>query len=446
MNETLIPAEKVNVVAEADICVLGGSCSGVFAAIRAARLGAKVVLVERQNRFGGVATTGLVGMWHSLFNTEGDRQIIGGLTFETMERLEKRGAIGPFRAPVSGIRFNSEELTLELDEMVVELSGIRVFLQTAYSRPIMGDDGTIKAVVIENKSGRSAIKANVFIDATGDGLLCRDAGFAMRLPAKQQPPTSCARFSNWKHTSGELKELIERNRAHFPALPCGYSWGMDIPGTGAYMLAGTRILHCNCADAGEITRAEVESRRQIRAIMDAIRREKPDDVPALVALPSAIGLRESYHIQSIKPLTGKALLSPKPVPDAIANGTYPVDIHGDEDDTITFKYLNGDLRVMKSHKTIRHERWLPEGHILSCYKIPLGCLIPENAGNLIAAGRMLDADAEAFGAVRVMVNLNQCAEAAGVAAWQALTSGEPIAETDANVTRELLVRGGSIIL
>ena len=45
--EIFEPARLLPVFAEADICVLGGSCTGVFAAIRAARLGAKVVLVEK---------------------------------------------------------------------------------------------------------------------------------------------------------------------------------------------------------------------------------------------------------------------------------------------------------------------------------------------------------------------------------------------------------------
>ncbi len=52
--QIMVPAEKVPVVEETDIVVIGGSCTGVFAAVRAARLGAKVVIVEKQNRFGGV--------------------------------------------------------------------------------------------------------------------------------------------------------------------------------------------------------------------------------------------------------------------------------------------------------------------------------------------------------------------------------------------------------
>ena len=72
-----IPARNVKVADSADICIVGGSCTGVFAAVRAARLGAKVILVEQQNRFGGVATCGLVGMWHSVYDITGEKQVIG---------------------------------------------------------------------------------------------------------------------------------------------------------------------------------------------------------------------------------------------------------------------------------------------------------------------------------------------------------------------------------
>jgi len=76
------PARDIPVADEVDICVIGGSCTGVFAAVRAARLGARVAIVEEQGFFGGVATASLVNVWHSLFDTTGEQQIIGGLTEE----------------------------------------------------------------------------------------------------------------------------------------------------------------------------------------------------------------------------------------------------------------------------------------------------------------------------------------------------------------------------
>ena len=74
------------------MCVLGGSCTGVFAAVRAAQLGAKVALVEKQNAFGGVATSGLVNIWHKLLSNKGKDRIIGGLTQRMIENLEQIGA------------------------------------------------------------------------------------------------------------------------------------------------------------------------------------------------------------------------------------------------------------------------------------------------------------------------------------------------------------------
>jgi hypothetical protein len=450
MKDILVPAERVKVVAEADVCVIGGSCTGVFAALRAARLGARVALIERQNRFGGVATCGLVGMWHTLHDYTRQRQIIGGLTFETMQRLARRNAVSPFldsAVSIHGIRFNTEELTLELDALVNEQPRITTWLQTAYSRVIMNDDGAIDAVVIENKSGRFAIRAKVFVDASGDGVLCRDAGVAMTRPPHPQPPTACARFEHWDSLGPvDVKALCDEYRDRFPDLPCGYSWGMRTPASEVFMLAGTRVMKCDCSDADAVTQAEFESRRQIRAFMDMLRVARPGNTLTLQALPSAMGIREGRHITPLALLKGDDMLKGTRFPDAIGNGTYPVDIHHDEDDSISFKRLDGSFTTYAAHRPIKSERWLPEGEVLPFYQFTLGCLIPEHATNFICAGRMIGVDREAFGALRVMVNLNQCGEAAGVAAWQALTHNVPMTRVDAAETRALLTQGGSIII
>lgn len=113
--------KKLPVSIETNVCVVGGSCTGVFAAISAARLGAKVCIVEKQNAFGVTATNSMVFVWHSLMNTEFNQQIIAGLTLETIERLKKRNAVNVYeRSESEGLRFNSQELKLELDEMILE--------------------------------------------------------------------------------------------------------------------------------------------------------------------------------------------------------------------------------------------------------------------------------------------------------------------------------------
>ena len=109
MDSIFENARQVPVVADCDVCVVGGSCTGVFAAIRAARLGARVVLIENNGFFGGVATAGLVNVWHSLHDTTGEKQIIAGLTSEIVETLCARGAAvkNDPRNESVGVRFNS---------------------------------------------------------------------------------------------------------------------------------------------------------------------------------------------------------------------------------------------------------------------------------------------------------------------------------------------------
>ena len=81
---------ELPVVEDVDICILGGSCTGVFAGVRAARLGAKVAVVEKQNAFGGVATSSLVNIWHSLYDTEAKQQIIACLLYTSPSPRDTR--------------------------------------------------------------------------------------------------------------------------------------------------------------------------------------------------------------------------------------------------------------------------------------------------------------------------------------------------------------------
>jgi flavin-dependent dehydrogenase len=139
--------KELPVINEVDICVLGGSCTGVFAAVRASRLGAKVAIVERQNAFGGNATNAMVNVWHQLMDTEHKKQIIAGLTLEVIERLSRRNAF--VKNSNSDVFFNSQELKIELDELVLE-SGLKPYLHTLFSEPYFDENGKLTGVIVDN--------------------------------------------------------------------------------------------------------------------------------------------------------------------------------------------------------------------------------------------------------------------------------------------------------
>jgi len=411
------PSRRIPVVGDYDVCVLGGSCTGVFAAVRAAQTGARVALVEKQNAFGGVAASGLVNVWHKLRDNTDTQQIIGGLTEAVVDRL---GQIGGVDRDANGVfSLNTEELKIELDRLVLEHE-ITPYLHTVYAAPNM-IDGRVAAVYIENKDGRQAIRAKTFVDATGDGDLARDVGLPYAIRDGLQPPTTCANIAGLPDA---ISGLIATHRDEFDLAP-DHGWGRLIPGTpGVRMCAFTHVFNTLASDATALTAAEIEGRRQIRAYMDIARKYGDrQNEPALLNLSSYIGVRETRSFTANYTLTEEDVMTGKRFPDAIANGTYPIDVHDPQTGKFKFKRLTCDF-----------------------YQIPLSTMLSNRAENIVLAGRIISADRSAFGAIRVMVNLNQVGEAAGVTAALAAGSGMPISDLDAGAVRnQLLTLGAKVV-
>jgi len=443
-NKAESTGSKLPVIKEVDICVLGGSCTGVFAAVRASRLGASVAIVEKQNAFGGVATNSLVNIWHSLLDTEFKQQIIAGLTVEVIERLASRNAVIRMeRSASEGVKLNSQELKIELDELITE-SGVIPYLNTLFSEPLFDDDGKLTGVIVDNKSGRGIIKAEYFIDATGDGDLCNRAGLESYTYDLLQPPTTCAYFDGWDN-----KQFISLLRQHGKEfnIPEGFVWGAVVPRTNSYMLAGTRVFGVNCSVADDLTRAEMEGRRQVRAIMDMIRKYGKNFNVGLVGLPSHIGIRETRHIKCLYQVSDDDALYGKRFDDAIANGSYRMDIHHQEKPGLTFRYLDGTEIYSRPNFPDEVGRWRDKLPVdPTFYQIPLRSIIPHKIDNLILAGRMLDASIIAFSGIRVMVNMNQLGEAAGATAYLALNQNEKTRNISYADVRNELKKGGSVII
>lgn len=442
------PERDIAVAREVDICVVGGSCTGVFAAVRAARMGARVAIIEKQNCFGGTATAGAVNIWHSLRDTQKQRAIIGGLTQEVIERLKNRGAVTELDLQSNAYALNTEELKIELDELVVE-NRIAPFLHTFYAAPVTEGEA-LQAIIIEGKNGRQAIRAKLFVDASGDADLALDLGLRSHAPGLRQPPTTCAKIYGFGNLGAFDWQAAVREHGHEFGLARDWGWGAPIPGLPDVQLrADTHVFGADTSDGDQLSLAEIEGRRQVRAIMDVIRKYGPAGGSlTLVDLAATIGTRETRRIVARYRMTGEDVLYGKRFDDAIANGSYRVDIHHADSPGITFQYLDGSEEVIIERGAApRKGRWrepLPTDPTF--YQIPFRCLVPDRVPNLVLAGRMLDADKVAFSAVRVMVNMNQTGEAAGVACALALAGNTPIAEVAPQEIRKCLADGGSIII
>jgi hypothetical protein len=411
-------ARSTRVVQTCDVCVLGGSCTGVFAAVRAAQMGAKVALVEKQNAFGGVATSGLVAIWHRLKDRKNKKTIIGGLTRTMIERLAKIDACST-KVVGRSCSINTEELKIELDKLVLD-HDITPYLHTSYASPLIEGD-KIKAVFIENKNGRQAIVAKVFVDATGDGDLARDIGIPFEIRKGLQPPTTC---SDIQGLPKSIQRLIRTHGKEF-GLPRDNGWSTLIPGTkDVRMNALTHVFNTDASDARQLTAAEIEGRRQVRAYMDIARKYGGENnKPVLLDLGSYIGIRETRSFTGNYTLTEEDVLSCKRFDDAIANCSYHIDVHDPKTGVFKFKEPRGAF-----------------------YQIPLSTMVSKKADNVVMSGRMISTDRSAFGGVRVMVNLNQVGEAAGVTAALAASENKTVSNVDAASVRKQLAKLGAVII
>ncbi len=447
-----VKAREIPVIHEADVCVIGGSCTGVFAAVRAARLGAKVVIVEKLNSFGGVATNGRVSLWHTFMDKANRKQIIAGLTEELMERLSEVDY-----KYYGNHLFNPAELKCELDLLLQE-ENIKIYLHTVYAGVSVTGD-TVDAVFVENKGGRGAIKAKFFIDASGDGDLCRDLGIERYENEHMQPPSyvflmqgdadtqPLQRYN--KFGSDIVSHMISEFGEEFDLEP-DWGWAVAVPGiNNAMMRANTHVFGVQCGKADDLTRAELVGREKMRKVCRMLRKYgDTDEHYSVMADAATVGIRDTYHYRTRLQANYVDLLLGRDYEDNILNGSYNIDVHSDTEG-IKFMYFDGTYRCENNKGELRYGNWREELGISkdlpipTYYRLPFRCLVGERYTNLIAAGRMINADTPSYGALRVMVNTNQMGEAAGVSAYLAIHQGKSVQELDGAEVARTLSKGGS---
>ena len=403
--------KQVAVVGSYDVVVCGGGPAGVFAAIAAAREGAKVAIVEQYGFLGGMATAGLV-MPLSVFTYQ-NKKVIGGIPWEFLERLEAMGG-GYIEKPLGNVAFDPELYKLCMQRMVLE-AGIDLYMHSYISGFTKREDGVIESIIFENKNGSEALEAKVFIDCTGDADLAAMVGVPMQEQNGEplQPLSTYFVLAGVDTRSPLVNEAMHHNKQgeNCHCLPIRnylleHAEELNIPEFGGPWFCTT--LHEGCVavnmtrtagdacDNRDYTAAECRLREDVYRMAEILRTNFKEFENCYVqTVATQAGIRETRRIKGVHTMTAEEYVSGYRYDDSISRGAHPIDIH-----------------ATKGSSQVTH-------FLEQAAYVPYRALIADNFANLLVAGRAISADRKAFASMRVQASCMGTGQAAGVAAAMA---------------------------
>ena len=367
---------------KADICVLGAGISGVTAALEAAKLGRKVVLVDGAPALGGQAIGSIIGTIIGLY-THGPNayQITHGIADDLIRDLTAEGSL--LRLHHSTVVFQYDEVRLaRWMERKVEEAGIQAVVGAVLT-DVGFRDRRVQYVEFATRFGGLRIEADGFIDSSGDATLSYEAGLPVREP--EEPVYGTLNFLIEGYDLEAVKSMkIEAIRERLAS--AGRQYGlvrhdgflMHFPAKN-FMLAN--ISHFETpVDPLATANMVFEGRRQADNVLRFLRAEFPSIFAgARIRVYGNPGLRQTRWIEAVRQLTLDDIRQARRPADAAARCAWWVELH--------------------NSKELVHWERFPDNHV---YYIPLSCMLPRDADNIVAAGRCVDADSHALSAIRVM--------------------------------------------
>jgi 2-polyprenyl-6-methoxyphenol hydroxylase-like FAD-dependent oxidoreductase len=404
------PARDIPIGREADVLVAGGGPAGLAAAIAAARAGAKTVLVERFGYLGGTATASLMACVNGFRNqVEPDStQTVRGIAEEIILRLEELDGLG--RSPYDQKEYPTEAGALaysyaidteKFKHVVLKLcveAGVDLLFHT-YVCDSIAEQGALRGIVVENKSGRQAVLAQATIDATGDADVAARAGASFWQARGNEAP---------RLTDGIMYRIQFGQSRPSGVFACDFGrnavvWGPGLPAIDA-------------TNADELSRAETEARLRIYDDFAGKQREHPELTDArVIETPPLLGIRQTRFVEGEYKLTAQDAISGRRFEDVVAISSCPI------------------ISYYGYRRYLDHEG----------YDIPYRCLVPKGIDDLLIAGRCISSEQQPYESHRAMAPIMAIGQAAGAAAALSVESGAHPRGIDVKRLQQLLRSQGA---
>jgi hypothetical protein len=443
------------------VLVIGSGSAGITAAVAAGRNGASVLLVENAGFLGGISAT---LPWLG-FHDRDYRMVVKGMPLEFCRRLQAAGAASDFELDIkclSAISINSHWWKIIAMQLVHE-AGVKLLFHTQVVDTIREGD-RIAGVIVENKSGRQRIEADVTIDCSGDGDVAARGGVAWEKgrtgDGLVQAPTlvfrlggldrqgfiaGCKdpanRYREWLAPYPDLWDKMMRRIDKMQVIICGGYAGrieqarqageFDVPQSrivgvklhqpDQFLVVMTRVLGLDPTSTESLTQAYVRIYEQIPILVRFFKKWIPGfEQSYLLEIAPMLGVRESRRIMGDYLLNAEDLIAGRVFDDAVSMGGYHIDIH-------------------------RPAGTWVDSHNVRTYTIPFRSLIARDVDGLLMAGKCLSATHEAIASTRVIPICMGQGQAVGTAAALAVKRGVSVRAVPTALLQDTLVAQGAEI-
>ena len=393
------------IVGKYQVVVAGGGPSGVIAAAAAARSGASTLLVEWYPFLGGNGTAGLMTCYNGFRNQRPPEalQTVKGIPAEYIAELVRLGGIAeedPYPKSRHDVMTGDLPYCIGFDPEAAKIAslnllrkeGVTLRLHSWVVAPML-DGSCVTGVIVESKSGRQAIAADVVIDATGDGDIAARAGAPFMSPSDKG----------------------DRMGMSLMYIVGGLRWGATESSGGIRL--GDRVVKWDPGFGGDgldvenLTRAEVETRLKLWDQVRELRKTPGNESSRLLQVATGIGVRETRRILGDYVVTEQDAIKGTRFPDVIAISSNPMSgYHGQ--------------RFFFSH----------EG-----FDVPYRSLVPQKVEGLVLTGRCISCEQGPFQSARSMAPAMAVGHASGCAAALAAKGNVPPRKLDVATLQRLLL-------
>ncbi|MBR1124705.1 FAD-dependent oxidoreductase [Bradyrhizobium lablabi] len=411
------PARKVPLYGEYEVAVLGGGPAGIAAAVAAARAGRRTLLIERYGFLGGMGTaagvTNFCGLHANVFGEM--HRVVQGIASDLLARIDRLGGLNAPHLILGKIfaqAYDTAAYKIAADDLLASHK-VDILFHALGAGVVMDDARRIDALMVETKAGRQAVRADIFIDCSGDGDLAAWAGAPFEVGdanGHMLYPSMMFRLNGidpekagdaWRTIPALMTQAEAAGTHRFPRKGAivrpqksQIEWRVNFT-----QLARKDGSAVNGLEPDELTRGEIEGRQQAAAAFEFLRTVPGFEKSYIVDLPPQLGIRETRRVVGGYALSGEDVLGCASFEDSIGVNGWPMEQH-----------VAGDVVF----------RFPPIPASRGFNELPYRMLVPECVDNLLMAGRCASMTHEGQSAARVSGACFAMGEAAGSAAALAL--------------------------